>query len=291
MTEETASGAEREDYELVEQRVSDHPGYQEHMLLESLDRTFRGVFLGNWYELLGLLDAAATNLDLAVELIQNAYKPDVRDQFANLIAQRLHNYVAATMTLVEHTRRIMRDREGPIADELAVRKQALLANREIAFLQDLRNYVLHYELPFFGHSLSLTGNSASEPHMSSEVELGVAGLSRWSGWSPTSRAFLEEQGDTVVLRTVIRRHGELVATFNAWLYNALAEANAPALAEANLLVAERNAVLLGIKQDVAQRWTAELTERRDTPKDQQTVTLKDLLTRGFRDDELSGGQS
>ncbi len=50
-------------------------------------------------------------------LFQNVRRPIVRTRF-NGIAARADNYVASATTLVEHTRRIMRARTGPIAELL-----------------------------------------------------------------------------------------------------------------------------------------------------------------------------
>lgn len=69
------------------------------------------------------------------------------------------NYVASAMALVEHTRRIMRDHSGPIVDEFEQRKHDVVANPEVPFIHNLRNYVLHYSLPFIGHEV---GSSLSQ---------------------------------------------------------------------------------------------------------------------------------
>jgi hypothetical protein len=49
-----------------------------------------------------LLDEASTNEELAVELIQNARPPIVRERFHAVATQRLHNYLASAQSLVEH---------------------------------------------------------------------------------------------------------------------------------------------------------------------------------------------
>ena len=118
----------------AERRIFEHPGYLELVRCETLRRTLTAVFVPNWQELLALLDRAATDVGLALELIQNVHRPDVRERFEAATVQRLHNYVAGTMTLVDHTRRIMRARSGAIPDEFAKRKALLLANPEVPFV-------------------------------------------------------------------------------------------------------------------------------------------------------------
>jgi hypothetical protein len=244
MTNDSEQGL-RERRQQAERRIAEHPGYLEYISYNALGRTLNSVFVPNWRELLTLLARAATDVGLALELAQNVHRSDVRDRFEAEVIQRLHNYVASTMTLVDHTRRIMRDRSGMIAEEFVRRKSLLLANPEVPFIQDLRNFTLHRSLPLLGHTLSMTNWNTPERQMTSEVELSVAELTAWDGWSSRSRAFLQTQGRAVVLRPVIQRHGEVVSAINSWLLIMLEKANESALEEVNQLIVERNAIVFG----------------------------------------------
>jgi hypothetical protein len=264
----------------AECRVFSHPGYREYILCEAFRQTLDSVFLRNWRELIALLERPAADANLAVELFQNMYRPDVREAFQAETAQRLHNYVAATMTLVDHSRRIMRDRSGSIAEELVERKSVLLSNPEVPFIQDLRNFTLHRSLPFLGHTVRVTDVNTPGQTITAEIELSVADLKAWDGWSAPVRAFLDSQGEAVVLRPLVRRHGELVASLNAWLYNSLAKTNEAALAEVNRLAVERNAVLSGRSPVEAEHLTEALTRLRQTPRsDQPADPITSLLRR------------
>jgi hypothetical protein len=249
----------------VEQRISNHPGYVEYERLQGLGRVLSAVFVRNWWELQALLDRASTDMTLAFELVQNVYRPDVKQQFEGEMVQRLHNYVAATMTLVDHSRRIMRGRTGPITDEFATRKEELLRNLEVPFVQDFRNFTLHRSLPLLGHTLKIDNVNRPEQEITSEIKLGVVQLLAWDGWTASSRRFLEQQGDAVLLRPVIRRHGELMVDINSWLCNALAENNKDALDEVNKLGVERNALLMGTTVTEAERATDLWTMMRSRP--------------------------
>jgi hypothetical protein len=254
----------------AERRLAQHPGYQEYVLLLSFERSLTNVFISNWNELLGLLEQVATNPVLALEMIQNVRPPEVRDQFQAAITQRLHNYVAGTMTLVEHSRRVMGKRSGAICNDFAKRKQELLTNPEIPFMQDLRNFTLHRSLPFLGHSLSVVNVNAPDQAMTSEVQLSVSELLESDGWTAPSRGFLEAQGDVVTLRPLVRKHGRLTLEINMWLHDALASANAEALADANRLVIERNAILTGADLSDAERLTRQWTEMRSSEVQRET---------------------
>jgi hypothetical protein len=248
----------------LQRRIQEHPAHVEYWRCQGLKQTLN-VFQVNAGELMALLEQAATDAELAMELVQNVRPPEARDAFRLAVLRELHNYVASAMTLVDHSRRMMRDRSGPIADELEARKEAFLANPEVKFVQDLRNFTLHRELPPLGHRVSMQNLNTPDATMVSEVQLSVESLSSWDGWAPTSVEFLNQQGDAVELRQVIERHRELVIEINAWLLNELVDANADSLDEVNELIVERNAVLAGVSIEEARQTTEEVTRQRTLP--------------------------
>jgi hypothetical protein len=248
----------------LQRRLNEHPGYREYMAYGELARTVNAVLAPNLDELLRTLDAPRHDPTLAVELFQNMYRPDAREAYERAVTQRLHNYVAGSATLVDHTRRLMKDRTGLIADEFARRKDETLANPELPFIKDLRNFVLHRTHPFLAHTVRI--ESADGPAVG-EVELSVVDLLAWAKWSASTRGFIETQGDSFPIRPIALRHGELMVRLHNWLHNELAKANAADLADANALQEERNAVLAGIDDPVAaRRLTEAITKQRESPK-------------------------
>lgn len=143
--------------------------------------------------------------------------------------QKLHNYAAATMTLVDHSRRLTRDRLSPAANDHRRRKSEVLANAELPFVQDLRNFMLHRTLPSLGHSVSIQNANLRSQTMVSEFQLSCLDLLEWDGWTAASCSFLEDHGPTLNLRPVIFRHGSLVADLNGSLLAALMSENAHAV--------------------------------------------------------------
>lgn len=234
-----------EELRAAQSRIEEHPGSREHANLEALDRSIGAVFLPNLRELVGVLDSAATDGELAIELVQNVREPIVRLRFHAEVTQRLHNYLVGAQSLVDHVRRLMRGRVGPIAEEFATRKAELLRGPEIPFMVDLRNFTLHRTLPFFGHTLSVTGVNTPEQEVESEVLLNVPQLFEWDGWSAPARVYLDGQHDALSLRPIVKKHGEMVLELNAWLLSELAKTNKDSLDEVNTLIVARNAVLTG----------------------------------------------
>jgi hypothetical protein len=262
--------------EAAQQRIIDHPGYRAKELYDGLARTVYAVFIPNRHDLIALLDRAASDGSLAIELFQNVRRPIVRTRFEGMVARALHNYVASAMALVEHTRRIMRDRSGPIVDEFGQRKHDVVANPEVPFIHNLRNYVLHHSLPFIGHEVRLQPQPGI---LATEIQLSVRQLMAWDGWSAPARRFIESHGDALALRPVTERHADLVVQLNLWLYEQLADANAPALAEVNRLVVERNAILGGTDLEEARRVTEAWTRRRESPRPDPIVDITTLIPR------------
>jgi len=228
------------------------------MRLQAFVHSLNTVFDRNRIELLTPLQAVSTSLELALKLIPGV-DPSVRDEFHAEVIQRLHNYVAATMTLVDHSRRLMRDRTGSLAEEFGTRKASLLQNPEVRFIQDLRNFMLHRSLPLLAHRLRLSGGISEEARGESEMLLGTEDLLAWDGWSSASRGWIEARGADISLRPLIVQHSALVYEINYWLLDALTAENQAPLAEANEIIVERNAFFNRSDKAVAAKLTEDWT--------------------------------
>lgn len=230
----------RDELNLLELRLRAHPGYQEHLLLQAFAHSLNTVFHRNRTELLTPLEAVSSSLDLALKLIPGV-DPGVRAAFNAQVIQRLHNYVAATMTLVDHSRRMMRGRTGSIAEEFGMRKTTLLTNPEVRFVQDLRNFTVHRSLPLLAHRLRFSGRSSVDARGESDMLLSVEDLLTWDGWDHGTREWIKSQSGGIRLRQLIIDHSGLVYDINYWLLDALSDENGAALVEANEIILERNA--------------------------------------------------
>jgi hypothetical protein len=264
MTDQRADIPSPSPLEAAQQRIVEHPGFKEKQLYDGLARTLYAVFAPNRDELITLLDRAKSDSELAIELFQNMWRPVVRTQFEGAVMRALHNYVASAMALVDHARRIMRDRSGPLVEEFEQRKLELLAHPEIPLIHNLRNYVLHHSLPFIGHEVRV--QPAPGIDATTEIRLSTRELGAWGGWSAAARGLICANEDELALRPVVDIHAALVVELNEWLVEQMSIANASALAEVNRLVDERNAILGGVDIDEARRITAAVTSRRQQPR-------------------------
>lgn len=257
MTRSEENADRLEHLRVAKRRVFEHPAYTANQVIEGIRRSLDAVFIPNWTELVALLQLAATDEDLAFELAQNVRAPVVRDQFEALLTRRLHNHLASTMSLVEHVRRVMRGRSGPLASEFDRRRNEVAKHPEIFFMQNLRNYVLHHELPFLGHHWAITKVNTTEQTIESEVKLSCSGLLEWDGWTSQSSAFLSDSEEALGLRPIVLRHGELVRDLNFWLVSRLQDENESGLREVNELIVECNAILSGVDLETSRRITHE----------------------------------
>jgi hypothetical protein len=245
----------------VEARLYSHPGYVKHMRIEAFGLSLGAVFATNRAVLVGMLQRAATDLDLRMQLIQNVARSDAARAFNAALINALHNYCAGVGTLADHSRPLTQDWTGELAEEMVARKEQLLSNPEVTFVKDLRNFMLHRSLPFLGHTLRLGDVNTDRPTNEMQIELSATELLRSDGWTRPSKDFLAGYEEKVALLPIIEKHGQVVVEFNQWVIGALAEANREALAEANAIVAERNALLGGIDIETARRVTDGHTRR------------------------------
>jgi len=216
-------------------QITVHPGRIAWIEWDALSASL-GVFRGNAAKLRSmLLDAAKP--PLALQLVQNP-PPGWRQE----LQRRLHNYVAATKTLVDHTRRLLAlYPDTNLAVEYEPRKNTIATAPVTAFFNDLRNYVLHHRLPFPGHQLSMTGPAAAEQSFESKVLLSTSGLLEWDNWSATSRSFLEAQKGDVDLLLAMNEHRALVEQLYNWLLRQFPVLHGDDLDDVNRLIRDYNA--------------------------------------------------
>lgn len=224
----------KEELAKVYKQIREHPAHRLYLDIEAFFRSMEHVFGANSVELLLLLDQAASDTRLALELVQNAYDDPVRREFNARLDQRLHNYLAATQSLVDHSRRLL-DKlgSGEVHTEFATRLATAQEGDLMPFMIDLRNYTQHRILPTTGVTTRFSTKGAS-----ARILLNVAPLRRWKKWSPAAKRWLAAQPDDIDLRTILVDHHERVWALNDRLRVMVATANEAGQEEVNELIAE-----------------------------------------------------
>jgi hypothetical protein len=189
--------------------------------------------------------AAETQEELAIELIQNVRPANVRKKFFGLLDQRLHNMLASAMSLVDHTRRLIRGYEGgSFATEFRERNDAVRAAHSSVFLRDLRNYLLHYELIPFAHSVSLP-DGQNRAGLVSEVRVRCSDILAWKGWNSAAKSYMSQCGESVHLVALAKQYVKSMDDLYDWVFEQFEELHGDDVDATNELVAEHNLTLTG----------------------------------------------
>jgi len=163
-----------------------------------------------------------------VDYLIGIYDPD---KMVSLVAQQnlaslqihrevnrfIHNFVASAMTLVDNTRSFMGAHYKDTFVECKYKErinEISGANYVIKFVQDLRNYMLHYGLPPSQLIVNFTRKDNTENNKFMFAEAGLryetATLKKWTGWKAQSRNYMDACGDYVDIRSFVDEYTSLV---------------------------------------------------------------------------------
>lgn len=172
------------------------------------------IFSGNYKELNETLKLIE-NVENGI-LFWNPEFNEEKDQIHREANRLFHNYIASAKTLIEHTRNHMKSfYKGMPIWEIYTNKIAeeFSADPLCKFVQDLRNYILHKGTPPSRISFRMTRDNSAE----SSVEMDVAALLLWGGWSKEAVEYLNGSGNHLKFSTVVTEYGEKITTFHNWL--------------------------------------------------------------------------
>jgi hypothetical protein len=196
------------------------PGWRVRAELLALERSLR-VFTGNADELMTFLGNHQE--PPAVLQLWAVNNREGFDRFLDEIDRMLHNFVAAAMSLKDHSTRVRRKLlAGHPADTLAAEhEQRIIETFGTAplsqFVKQLRNYTTHRKLPIVtGHLSAVAGES-----FESRIVLHPSDLLGWRKWGSAARRYLEDAGDEIVVDDLVATYSEVVGSFHNWFYGAL----------------------------------------------------------------------
>ncbi len=152
-----------------------------------------------------------------------------RDSAGNFIVyseaefvRRLYNFVAAAFALVDHARRLYEKHYAStgVFDDYRSEVDARFKNNPLhRFIQGLRNYCLHYEVPESWYEFE--NFHGKEPKSSFFLPCDL--LEQWDGWSVPAKIFIEKARPKINVREVIKQYGNTVNTFYEWFYSRISE--------------------------------------------------------------------
>jgi hypothetical protein len=221
MAEERQQGRERAHrlgqdlFELSEQ-IKATEGYRIQLKIRTLRSSYY-VFEGNYRTLVSALDYFGR-----IEVFMELWKEDNRaklESFIDEVTRRLHNFLAGAKTLVDHTRVFKNEMyKGHRFEKVYLEKlhRDLSRSPVVRFVQDLRNYVLHKQLPIASAELSFKRGEGTSMEFDSTIKLDVNKLREWDGWKPESRVYLDTLDDKVQIREVVEKYEAAIRSFYQW---------------------------------------------------------------------------
>lgn len=138
-----------------------------------------------------------------------------RQRLLREIIRLMHNYVAAVMSLIEHSRIHYRKlyERNKLFPEYQGKVDAVFKFDPLScFVKDLRQFFQHYALP--GIYFQTSWKKATGM-MERTVRLRLTDLEHFK-WSSTAKQFLVEQTEDINLLTLIDGYNEKVADFYQW---------------------------------------------------------------------------
>jgi hypothetical protein len=98
------------------------------------------------------------------------------------------------------------------------------------FVQDLRDYTLHYTLPATISQIQLSQNpQTKQQELTCRALLGKESLLQGYGWNTVSKEYLAEAPDEIDLLVLTNNHHDKFVSFYTWLINRLNDIHATEL--------------------------------------------------------------
>ncbi len=201
------------------------PGFKAHQDMEAIHRSL-DVFAGNAVELIAHLKSFEDDPSVSLSVFAEGDDHAFGTQYQTELARWLHNFVSSVKSLIEHSRHIIARMYEPthaLRVEYQTRAAAFADEPRSKLVQQLREYVLHYELaPTVGTlEFGRSDDTMSSPLLLSRATWKLAPdvLLRWNGWKPAVRAYLQNASDINLLQLVEGYVREVFALYT-WLYEA-----------------------------------------------------------------------
>jgi hypothetical protein len=202
----------------LEKRMKATEGHRLRLKIQALSNSYY-VFAGNYHSLVVALDHFGdSEKSMTLWAVDNR---DKLDRFMVEVTRLFHNFLAGAKTLVDHTRAFKNEMyEGKDFEKVyqAKLERDLVALPIVSFVQDLRNYVLHKQLPITSAVFSIMGNEDDKATKAfdSTIKLDVNSLREWDRWRGKSRVYLDALDDKVKIKEVAEQYEAAIQSFYQW---------------------------------------------------------------------------
>lgn len=195
----------------LEEQLADAPGAEILHELRRLDEYSLHLFNRNFdalNELVGGLSSPEVDHSAFMNRVNRGKSHVVRKE----ILFRLHNYVASAKSLVDHSRIVyekMYEREGKMEEYENVKKERLIEDKLVQFVQELRQMCQHYKLPYVGSSWEIMSNDF-------KFLLSKDELLQFDNWNSRAKEFIERHDESIDLKEVIDGYHRKILSFHRW---------------------------------------------------------------------------
>ncbi|MCA9474098.1 MAG: hypothetical protein KC594_18700 [Nitrospira sp.] len=216
-SEERISKAYWHDHKALEEELATHPGRVYHLEMVRIKKGGE-IFEKATEELTEVISAYKRELDK--ESIPTRRTQSRFDLLDTTLCMRMIMASVAAMSLVDYSRRSRRNLpEIPNFDDM--RKQLFSGEPPHEFIQDLRNYAAHYDLPTSEWEFSVIWhNDARGKEERIDLFIDSKKLLEFNDWKPASRAFLS-RNERIGLEEVFSQYKQKVVNFNQWLLSVI----------------------------------------------------------------------
>lgn len=186
--------------------------------LEARQRVEQIILLTDVFKVFKMNEARLLHLCRAVSEPGEGREHAIKDSkgfFLNCICD-VHNYLGAVWMLKEHTIALA----NRLYKNTSFRKEYRQKSTEVfggscavRFLNDLRNYSVHCNVPMPGMSFSFDDQGYEVMRVTIDCEI----LLEWTKWDKLSRAYIESSESSIDVQNLVLEYSKLVDTFYDWL--------------------------------------------------------------------------
>jgi hypothetical protein len=203
------------DIRAIQAEISASPGHQARLWWSSFRRTI-DVYFRNHTDLRALINGLNANPELALEMVQNVREPTAREEVLAQLDQRLMNLAASAAAIEDHAFALVKQYPSS-SFKIEGDKQALaFKNLPVTkFMRDLRNYVVHREIPFVGYNV----HGGSDGHtITTTFSIKTTHLEKWGKWNAPARSYMQSLGESIELEAFVEAHLAAVVSLSDWLF-------------------------------------------------------------------------
>ncbi|MDN3510815.1 MAG: hypothetical protein NG784_05860 [Candidatus Jettenia sp.] len=173
------------------------------------------IFNKNYSELKKLFDSH-NDYSHAMELCHPKNKQKINDIQLEIL-RLLHNFVAAALSLIDHSRNYYNDlyRGNNRFPEYEQEVEKRFLNNPLAcFVKDLRQFFQHYKIPSILSQVVFIRKTNITRII---LQLEKSTLTQFSKWSSAAKEYLKDQGDLIDLFQLISNYYLLIIDFHRWI--------------------------------------------------------------------------